>query len=127
MSKKNYIQSINKYNKEKMKLYSVRFHREKQRDIIEHLDNQPNKAGYIARLIREDMERNGVPTKKTITIGDIMNDIADNDCVQIIYPDNSSLATTKEVLRSMTNRIVDNYTIDEHLNNRTFIIKVRYA
>lgn len=127
MSKKNYIQSINKYNKEKMKLYSVRFHREKQRDIIEHLDNQPNKAGYIARLIREDMERNGVPTKKTITIGDIMNDIADNDCVQIIYPDNSSLATTKEVLRSMTKRIVDNYTIDEHLNNRTFIIKVRYA
>ena len=35
MSKKNYIQSINKYNKEKMKLYSVRFHKEKQRDIID--------------------------------------------------------------------------------------------
>lgn len=127
MNKKNYIQSINKYNKEKMKLYSVRFHREKQRDIIEHLDSQPNKAGYIARLIREDMERNGVPTKKTITIGDIANDIADNDYVQIIYPDNSSLATTKEVLRNMTNHVVDNYTIDEHPNNRTFIIKVRYA
>ena len=27
------------------------------RDILEWLDSQPNKAGYIKRLIREDMER----------------------------------------------------------------------
>ena len=27
------------------------------RDLLEWLDSQPNKAGYIKRLIREDMER----------------------------------------------------------------------
>ena len=73
-----YIHLINKYNKEKMKLYSFRFHKENQADIIEHLDKQENKAGYIARLIREDMERNGIPTKKKITIADIMDEIKDN-------------------------------------------------
>ena len=28
-----------------------------ERDILAHLDAQPNKAGYIKRLIREDMDR----------------------------------------------------------------------
>jgi len=128
MSLKNkYIQTINKYNKEKMKLYSFRFHLVNQADIIEHLDSQPNKAGYIARLIREDMERKGIPTKKKLTITDIMDEIKDNDDVMLVYPDTSSLVTTKKGLVNVLNREIDNYQIEEHINNRTFVIKVRYA
>ena len=45
-----------KYNREKMVQRVVRFS-PNERDLLEHLDMQPNKAGYIKRLIREDMER----------------------------------------------------------------------
>lgn len=31
----------------------------READVLAWLDAQPNKAGYIKRLIREDMERNG--------------------------------------------------------------------
>jgi len=33
------------------------------RDIIERLDTQSNKAGYIKRLIREDIERSNKETE----------------------------------------------------------------
>lgn len=121
-----YIHLINKYNKEKMKLYSFRFHKENQADIIEHLDKQENKAGYIARLIREDMERNGIPTKKKITIADIMDEIKDNDDVMLVYPDKSSLMTTKEGLKDFLNREVAHYHF-EGINNKLVVIEVRYA
>lgn len=45
-----------KYNKEKMIQRVVRFS-PNERDLLEHLDAQPNKAGYIKQLIREDIER----------------------------------------------------------------------
>lgn len=46
----------NKYHKEKMVARTIRFS-PNEKDILAHLDAQPNKAGYIKRLIREDMER----------------------------------------------------------------------
>ena len=45
-----------KYQKEKMVARTVKFS-PNERDILTHLDAQPNKAGYIKRLIREDMDR----------------------------------------------------------------------
>ncbi len=45
-----------KHNREKMVQRVVRFS-PNERDLLAHLDTQPNKAGYIKRLIREDMER----------------------------------------------------------------------
>lgn len=45
-----------KYNREKTAQRVVRFP-PNERDLLAHLDTQPNKAGYIKRLIREDMER----------------------------------------------------------------------
>lgn len=45
-----------KYNKEKMIQRVVRFS-PNERDLLEHLDAQPNKAGYIKQLIREDIKR----------------------------------------------------------------------
>lgn len=123
MNKKNYIQSINKYNKEKMKLYSVRFHKENQRDIIEHLDNQPNKAGYIARLIREDMERRGIDTLKKITLADIIDKFGDNDKVVLIFPDESMLMSCKANLTSMLNKEVKSY----EKKDDAWHVEVRYA
>ena len=45
-----------KYNREKMVQRVVRFS-PNERGLLEHLDAQPNRAGYLKRLIREDMER----------------------------------------------------------------------
>lgn len=47
-----------KYDKENMVQRVVRFS-PRERDLLEHLDNQPNRAGYIKQLIRADMERGG--------------------------------------------------------------------
>lgn len=45
-----------KYDKENMVQRIVRFS-PNERDLLEHLDAQPNKAGYIKQLIREDIMR----------------------------------------------------------------------
>lgn len=50
-----------KYNREKMVQRVVRFS-PNERELLAHLDAQPNKAGYLKRLIREDMEHQS--TKK---------------------------------------------------------------
>lgn len=47
-----------KYNKERMVQKVVRFS-PNERDLLEHLEAQPNMAGYIKSLIRADMERRG--------------------------------------------------------------------
>ena len=48
--------SINKYNKEKTKSMAIRF-MQSEYDLVEWLNEQDNKAGYIKDLIRQDMER----------------------------------------------------------------------
>lgn len=48
--------AIAKYQKEKVQTRTIKFY-PADSDILEHLDSQPNKAGYIKALIREDMER----------------------------------------------------------------------
>lgn len=45
-----------KYHKEKLVQRVVRFS-PNEKDILDHLDAQPNKAGYIKQLIRADMEK----------------------------------------------------------------------
>lgn len=45
-----------KYKAEKTKQLVIRFYPADQ-DILEHLQAQDSKQGYIKRLIREDMER----------------------------------------------------------------------
>ena len=45
-----------KYQKEKMKQLVIRFS-PNEMDLHDHIKAQPNIAGYIKRLVREDMER----------------------------------------------------------------------
>ena len=44
-----------KYNKQSMVQRVVRFS-PNERDLLAHLDAQPNKAGYLKQLIKADME-----------------------------------------------------------------------
>lgn len=55
-SKRTNYASQNKYHKEKTKSIVIRFMLNSEMDLIEHLENQPNKAGYIKSLIRNDMK-----------------------------------------------------------------------
>jgi len=44
-----------KYDKTHTKGVYLKLNKETDRDIIEHLQKQDNKQGYIKKLIREDM------------------------------------------------------------------------
>lgn len=45
-----------KYQKEKMRQIAIRFS-PNEMDVYEHIKSQPNIAGYIKQLVREDMVR----------------------------------------------------------------------
>lgn len=47
-----------KYIKEHTRTYVMRCNIEKDADLIAHLSEQPNVAGYLKRLVREDMQKN---------------------------------------------------------------------
>ena len=46
-----------RYQKKYRKDYKVALLKHLDTDIIAHLENEPNKAGYLKRLIREDIKR----------------------------------------------------------------------
>lgn len=48
----------NKYHRTGTTSISIRMINNTDSDIIEWLENQPNKAGYIKQLIRDDIQRN---------------------------------------------------------------------
>ena len=45
-----------KYNKANYKAYTFRFHKTHEADVIERLEEQLNKQGYIRELIKKDMD-----------------------------------------------------------------------
>lgn len=49
--------AITKYLNEKVYQLSIKFVRSLDADIIERLNEEESKQGYIKRLIREDIER----------------------------------------------------------------------
>ena len=55
--KKNNYAAQNAYNKQNMKSFAFRFNLNTEADIIEWLEQQDNKAGYIKELIRADMAK----------------------------------------------------------------------
>ena len=56
-AKKTHYVSSTKYEKEKVRRYVIKVMVNTEQDIIEHLDLQPNKMGYIKGLIREDIKK----------------------------------------------------------------------
>ena len=53
-AKKNYI---NEWNKQANKGYQFRLNKVKDSDMIEFMERQPNKQGFLKSLIRAAMER----------------------------------------------------------------------
>lgn len=48
-----------KYQKEKCRKITLLLNKRIDEDILVWLDSQDNKSGYLKKLIRADMERNG--------------------------------------------------------------------
>lgn len=51
------------YNKERGRSFNFRLFTPQDDDMMAWLDQQPNKAGYLKSLIKEDMKRKGVITE----------------------------------------------------------------
>lgn len=47
-----------RYRKDNVKPVGFNLNKNTDADLIEWLDQQPNRAAYLKRIIREDMERN---------------------------------------------------------------------
>ena len=54
-----YYPSSAKYEREKLLRVMVKFHREKEADLVARMEEQENRAGYIKRLVKEDIQREG--------------------------------------------------------------------
>lgn len=46
-----------KYNKDNYIMFSFRLNKETQKELIEKLQQEKNKAGYLAKLIQEDLNQ----------------------------------------------------------------------
>jgi hypothetical protein len=57
--KESTIRAVNKFNREKTKSVQVRLNLNTDADILAKLDAVDSKMGYIKRLIREDLKKNG--------------------------------------------------------------------
>lgn len=51
------MDAVAKYKKKAIKSYIVQLNKNTNSDLIEWLDNQPNKQGLIKRLLEEEKER----------------------------------------------------------------------
>ena len=52
-----YYPSNKRYEKNALRKVMIAFNRNTEPDLVEWIEATDNKAGYIKRLIREDMER----------------------------------------------------------------------
>jgi len=52
----NQMEYINKYNKQTYKKYTIMIRKDNEA-VINHLEKQANKTGYILKLIEEDMKK----------------------------------------------------------------------
>ena len=57
-SKKKQIKHIQEYNKENYVTLRVPISRKYENDIIEHLNKQISKSGYVKELIKKDLKSN---------------------------------------------------------------------
>lgn len=55
--KQKQYQTQHKWNKENTTLINIRFMKNTEQDLLDHLSRQDNKSGYIKDLIRADMQK----------------------------------------------------------------------
>ena len=55
--KKKQLKLQDAWDKANTKKIAIKFMVKTEKDLLDHLDKQPNKAGYIKQLIREDMKK----------------------------------------------------------------------
>lgn len=58
IEKEQHSKRVAKHMKEHYKQIKFNLHTERQKDIIEHLEQQENKQQYITSLIKQDMNNN---------------------------------------------------------------------
>lgn len=51
------LKAIAKYQKENIQALKLKFNRKTEASLLEWIEAQPNKQGYIKDLIRKDMEK----------------------------------------------------------------------
>ena len=51
-----YYPSSAKYEREKLLRVMVKFHREHEAELVERMEQQENRAGYLKELVRRDLE-----------------------------------------------------------------------
>ena len=120
---------INKdWQQRNTKAYSFRFNVNNQSEVIEHLEAQENKAGFVADLILKDYLAKGgkMHDHKVERLYDIAKEMTENDNVVLIFKDGSKLYGGKKAIIN-DSREVERVEIEEHINGKTFIVYVRYA
>lgn len=55
----NHVKAVNRYAERAGKQYHLWLHKKNDADVIARLDAQPNKQGYIKRLVRQDISGEG--------------------------------------------------------------------
>ena len=122
--KKSMQKAVNKFHREKMKVFTFRFHKENQRDVIEHLESQENKAGYIADLIRKDLVAQGKQPFTRERVCDIVANANEETTITLVFKDNSKMVAGKEIFEQ-DERLVDRFDYKAETNE--LIIYVRYS
>ncbi len=54
-----YYPSSAKYERENLLRVMVKFNRKTEPELVERVEQQESKAGYLKRLVKEDIERDG--------------------------------------------------------------------
>lgn len=52
------LRAINKWRKKNIKTFLLNLNKTSDKDVIEQLEKQPSKNGYIKELIRNDIDKN---------------------------------------------------------------------
>jgi len=120
------IQISNDWNKEHLKSYTIKFNLDTQRDVIEQLESKPNKTGYIADLIRQDLIAQGKQPYEALTLSKLAEEMDSEDQVMLVFPDGSQMRTSKEKIEN-DNRLVSAYVVDKINNVKYWVVNVRYS
>lgn len=112
----------NAWRKEHSTAFTIKLNNDTQMDVINKLKAAPNKTEYIVKLIRQDMERNGEKTYSKLYLKDLTDEMSDNDMIDLIFEDNSTLKARKSELLNDTRQVKEYSCVG---NKWTIYVKTR--